>query len=125
MVTIASIWDPLGLICPVVTKCKILLQSLWLAKIDWDDKLPSEVHSQWSQIVVELVHISSISIPRAVMPYMSCKYQIIGFADASELAYGAYILYISDVNLTLIQCVLIYFVLNRRWHQSRRCQFLG
>ncbi|GFU31974.1 integrase catalytic domain-containing protein [Trichonephila clavipes] len=33
--TIARIFDPLGLIGPVITMAKILLQSLWQLKLDW------------------------------------------------------------------------------------------
>lgn len=42
--SIAKIFDPLGLILPVVMKAKILLQHLWNLKIDWDADLPIEVN---------------------------------------------------------------------------------
>ncbi|GFR07756.1 DUF1758 domain-containing protein [Trichonephila clavata] len=35
--TIARIFDPLGLIGLVITRAKILLQSLWQLKLDWND----------------------------------------------------------------------------------------
>jgi len=38
--TITKFYDPLGLITPTVTKSKTFLQSLWSAKVDWDDALP-------------------------------------------------------------------------------------
>ncbi|GFV92670.1 integrase catalytic domain-containing protein [Trichonephila clavipes] len=37
--TIARIYDPLGLLGPVVAKAKIFLQKLWMLKIDWTDFL--------------------------------------------------------------------------------------
>ncbi|GFX23422.1 integrase catalytic domain-containing protein [Trichonephila clavipes] len=40
--TIARIFDPFGLIAPVVTRAKMLLQSLWQLKLDWNDLLPSK-----------------------------------------------------------------------------------
>ncbi|GFY05440.1 integrase catalytic domain-containing protein [Trichonephila clavipes] len=40
--TIARIFDPLGLIEPVITRARILLQSLWQLKLDWND--PTELH---------------------------------------------------------------------------------
>ncbi|GFW55351.1 uncharacterized protein TNCV_117351 [Trichonephila clavipes] len=43
--TIARIFDPLGLIGPVITRAKILLQSLWQLKLDWNDPLPSNLVS--------------------------------------------------------------------------------
>ncbi|GFX44033.1 uncharacterized protein TNCV_4118291 [Trichonephila clavipes] len=39
---IARLFDPLGLLGPVVTRAKIFMQSLWSLKIDWIDELPSE-----------------------------------------------------------------------------------
>ncbi|GFS51330.1 uncharacterized protein TNCV_3533721 [Trichonephila clavipes] len=40
--TIARLFDPLGLLGPVVARAKIFMQSLWSLKIDWIDELPSE-----------------------------------------------------------------------------------
>lgn len=40
---IARIFDPLGFISPVTVRAKIILQELWLAKVEWDDLLPSEM----------------------------------------------------------------------------------
>jgi len=48
---VAAIFDPLGLISPVVVVCKIFLQQLWLHKLDWDDQLPSELLNHWKRIV--------------------------------------------------------------------------
>ncbi|GFV03937.1 integrase catalytic domain-containing protein [Trichonephila clavipes] len=41
--TIARIFDPLGLIGPVITRAKILLRSLRQLKLDWNDPLPSNL----------------------------------------------------------------------------------
>lgn len=40
---VAQIFDPLGLISPVVIRAKVLLQELWLYKLNWDDELPVQV----------------------------------------------------------------------------------
>nr|XP_033204611.1 uncharacterized protein LOC117165285 [Bombus vancouverensis nearcticus] len=64
---IAKIYDPLGLLAPVIVRAKMLLQRLWTLKIDWDESLPADVHTEWSCSGNEL-H---------------------GFCDASERAYGA------------------------------------
>lgn len=39
---IASLFDPLGLLAPVVMQAKIFMQQLWLMKIGWDEELPPE-----------------------------------------------------------------------------------
>ncbi|GFX99531.1 integrase catalytic domain-containing protein [Trichonephila clavipes] len=45
--TIARLFDPLGLLGPVVARAKIFMQSLWSLKIDWIDELPSERAKEW------------------------------------------------------------------------------
>lgn len=86
---IASIYDPLGLVSPVVVLPKILLQRLWLLKLGWDDKLPFELLVDWLSIFRQLPDISQISIPRCVLtnePHAAIELH--GFSDASSSAYG-------------------------------------
>ncbi|XP_055928193.1 uncharacterized protein LOC129959398 [Argiope bruennichi] len=40
--TIARLFDPLGLLGPVVTMTKIFLQQLWSLKLDWHEVLPEK-----------------------------------------------------------------------------------
>lgn len=40
LLEIARIYDPLGLVAPVIIRAKIFIQELWLLKIGWDDPLP-------------------------------------------------------------------------------------
>ncbi|GFU59025.1 DUF1758 domain-containing protein [Trichonephila clavipes] len=56
--TIARIFDPLGLIGPVITRAKILLQSLWQLKLDWNDPLPSNLVSYWKSFIDALESIT-------------------------------------------------------------------
>ncbi|GFT74766.1 integrase catalytic domain-containing protein [Trichonephila clavipes] len=39
---IARLYDPLGLIGPIVTKAKIFIQELWKIKLDWSEQLPPD-----------------------------------------------------------------------------------
>jgi len=45
--SIASIYDPLGLLSPVIIQCKILMKQLWQLKINWDDPLTTELKEHW------------------------------------------------------------------------------
>ncbi|GFV15340.1 DUF1758 domain-containing protein [Trichonephila clavipes] len=38
----ARLYDPLGLIGPIVTKAKIFIQELWKIKLDWSEQLPPD-----------------------------------------------------------------------------------
>jgi len=37
---VSGIFDPLGLLAPIVIQFKIIFQKLWLLNLDWDDPLP-------------------------------------------------------------------------------------
>ncbi|XP_071576232.1 uncharacterized protein [Temnothorax nylanderi] len=43
---IASIFDPLGLLAPVVLTAKIMIQNLWKLKVGWDESLPSDIYTE-------------------------------------------------------------------------------
>ncbi|KAL6723775.1 hypothetical protein Aduo_018745 [Ancylostoma duodenale] len=47
---VASIFDPLGIISPVIVKAKIFLQSLWKDNMQWDQLLPLHSQQQWKDI---------------------------------------------------------------------------
>ena len=48
---IARMFDPLGWISPATIVAKILLQSLWLQKLTWDEPLPNDVSEKWTRWV--------------------------------------------------------------------------
>ncbi|GFW03513.1 uncharacterized protein TNCV_3020251 [Trichonephila clavipes] len=47
----SRIFDPLGLISPVVTKAKLVMQELWRLKLDLNDSLPIHLKTQWKRFV--------------------------------------------------------------------------
>ncbi|GFX34692.1 uncharacterized protein TNCV_2514081 [Trichonephila clavipes] len=87
--TIAKIFDPVGLMAPVISKAKIFLQRLWRSKLEWNDLLPSEEYREWQQFLVSLENINNIEIPRRILVAFPEVIEIHGFADASERCYGA------------------------------------
>ncbi|GFV34267.1 integrase catalytic domain-containing protein [Trichonephila clavipes] len=44
---IARLYDPLGLIGPIVTKAKIFIQELWKIKLDWSVQLPPDAMEEF------------------------------------------------------------------------------
>jgi len=44
---VASIFDPLGLLAPVVLSVKIILQRIWREELGWDDALPEKILEDW------------------------------------------------------------------------------
>ncbi|GFX31469.1 integrase catalytic domain-containing protein [Trichonephila clavipes] len=87
--TIARIYDPLGLLGPVVAKAKIFLQKLWMLKIDWTDLLPDTINREWRQFVESLQVVNDININRCIVVEQPEVIELHGFFDASQSAYGA------------------------------------
>ncbi|GFW47264.1 uncharacterized protein TNCV_57171 [Trichonephila clavipes] len=87
--TIAKIFDPVGLMAPVVSKAKIFLQRLWRSKLEWNDLLPAEEYREWQQFLVSLENINNIEIPRRILVAFPEVIEIHEFADASERCYAA------------------------------------
>ncbi|XP_066600086.1 uncharacterized protein [Prorops nasuta] len=61
---IAQIFDPLGLINPIIVKAKLIMQNMWQAKLDWDETVPPSVYSAWQTFVDKLPFINDIKIGR-------------------------------------------------------------
>ncbi|XP_046145736.1 uncharacterized protein LOC123989070 [Osmia bicornis bicornis] len=84
-------FDPLGFVSPVIVRAKMLLQELWLHKINWDDPLPSQIVSRWFTIREDLNSLAKLSIPRWFNTWSNSTVEIHGFSDASQLAMAAVI----------------------------------
>jgi len=92
---INSVYDPIGLITPILIKGKIFLQQLWSLKIDWDEVLSDDICSRWTNFYSSLHQLVELSIPRKVLLADVVTIQIHGFCDASQLAFGACVYVIS------------------------------
>lgn len=89
---IARLFDPLGLICPVILKCNMLLQELWVSKIDWNDPLPPVIDRKWIKLRQISLLIEDHSIPRRLTVGDDENHvHLHGLCDASVNAYGGYI----------------------------------
>ncbi|GFX13463.1 uncharacterized protein TNCV_2192171 [Trichonephila clavipes] len=94
---IAKLYDPLGFLGPVIAKAKVFLQQLWQCKLDWDDVLPNSIANEWREFVTSLKCIEEMKINRFIMADNNVRIVLQGFADASEVTYGA---------VVYIQCFL-------------------
>lgn len=96
---IASIFDPLGLVGPIITTAKILMQNLWQIEVGWDDAIPDDFVMRWIQFRNQLLDLNNISIRRWVLPCVNrTTIELHGFCDASQSAYGACI-YLTTTNI--------------------------
>ncbi|GFV24712.1 integrase catalytic domain-containing protein [Trichonephila clavipes] len=94
---IARLYDPLGLIEPIVTKAKIFIQELWKIKLDWSEQLPPDAMEEWMNFYQKLAKVNNFKIPRCILLPATIRIEIHGFSDASERAYAA-VVYIKCFN---------------------------
>lgn len=85
---IMSVFDPHGFVSPVTVRGRILMQEMWRAGIDWDEKLNDELAAKWKTWLVELEEVKSVKIPRCFSSILfdAESVQLHTFVDASELA---------------------------------------
>ncbi|XP_044014010.1 uncharacterized protein LOC122856403 [Aphidius gifuensis] len=86
---VATIFDPLGFVSPVIIRAKILLQELWLNKLGWDDTLPTTISTAWETIRKEMKSLTRLFIPRWFNTKSDTVIDLHGFSDASQLAMAA------------------------------------
>ncbi|XP_055528110.1 uncharacterized protein LOC129720646 [Wyeomyia smithii] len=93
---VQKIFDPLGIISPIVLHGKLTMQDIWSVKLEWDQELPEQIKNQWKWFCKQVEEINKISIPRYVHS-KGCLVELHGFADAAKRAYGA-VIYVRTAN---------------------------
>ncbi|XP_055604362.1 uncharacterized protein LOC129752613 [Uranotaenia lowii] len=99
---IAKLFDPLGLLGPVVVTAKFFMQALWSLKEDdklwdWDRELPEDMQIYWKSFVAELPLLNQLRIDRFVMLPNTVDFELHFFSDASENGYGSCV-YVRSTN---------------------------
>ena len=101
---ITSIYDPLGIILPIVVLFKIYFQKLTTLKNNWDTDLNLEVSSEWLKLFNSL-QFSKFTMQRFYLPSNICltdrKFDVHGFSDASKNAYEA-VVYLACSNYSIL-----------------------
>jgi len=62
--SIAKLFDPLGLISPVIVGAKISMQEIWTLRIGWDDPLPPTMVTKWNLFLQSLQDLPLLTFPR-------------------------------------------------------------
>lgn len=58
---VGRIFDPLGLLQPVVVLAKILIQHVWSLGIGWDEEIPKNISNQWEKFRSELPLLAAVT----------------------------------------------------------------
>ena len=88
--SVASMYDPLGLVSPCVMIGKMLFQDATRLRLDWNQKLPDDLIEKWYRWTEGLDELRSLSFPRCITSnaFDQAKLELHTFCDASERAYG-------------------------------------
>jgi len=65
------------------------MQDVWRCGLHWDESVPQNIHTEWSEFVRQWVSIDRISFDRKVLVENYQDVQFHGFCDASNVGYDA------------------------------------
>ena len=91
LATVASVYDPLGFLAPLILRAKKILQEVCKRGVSWDEPLPEEVQPRWERWKLDLLRLKELQIPRCFEPKTMSHgktYELHNFADASTFGYG-------------------------------------
>lgn len=100
LATTHSIFDPLGLVSPIILEGKLFQRMITPPKssqqqpfngLDWDDDLPEEHLEQWNIWKQSLSSADGLSVPRCIHPFQPqdiIRKELHAFCDASLKAIG-------------------------------------
>ncbi|XP_022835494.1 uncharacterized protein LOC111362949 [Spodoptera litura] len=87
---ISRLFDPLGWLAPTIILAKIYIQKLWLAGLEWDQEVPSNLEKEWNTYQKNLTSVVQLRVPRWIHTGSNnVKTELHGFSDASKQAYAA------------------------------------
>ncbi|XP_058449039.1 uncharacterized protein LOC131429000 [Malaya genurostris] len=86
---VARIFDPLGIIGPVVTEAKLILREVCSQNAEWDDPVSEIIAKRWKIFREELPVLNELQIPRWILAEDVSIVELHGFCDSSNQAYGS------------------------------------
>ena len=89
--TVSSIYDPLGLIGPLLLPGRRILQQICCERKDWDEPVSDEIRCKWEKWRQDLQFVDKISFDHCYKPtdfgdLSSAQLRL--FSDASTVGYG-------------------------------------
>ena len=83
---VASVFDPIGLVTPVMTRFKLDLHSLVTCKFGWDEKVPDEYLDRWVRNLSDIQSLRDIAFRRTIIPAdaVDTNVELVVSADASQ-----------------------------------------
>ena len=89
---VSSMFDPLGLVSPVLIIGRLLFQEATRLKLMWDQEVPQNIEMAWLSWLKDLSDLDQVRIPRCIKPQdftdSNSVLELHHFSDASQKAYG-------------------------------------
>ena len=108
--TVSSIFDPLGLLGPVVLTGKLLFQEATANKLSWDEAVPLQLEQAWCNWMQSCYAMKRLKIQRCTKPreFDDAFIELHHFSDASSRAYGccSYIRCVNKYGMVHVQLVI-------------------
>jgi len=48
---ISKLFEPLGIVSPIIVRAKLIMQKTWRANVEWDDILPDRIQMAWNDYI--------------------------------------------------------------------------
>ena len=96
---LSSVFDPLGLLNPVLIKSKIFMQTLWRENVSWDQQLNPILANEAKTLMHELQFVDNIAFPRRAINREQALHV---FVDASSRAYGTVVYTVCQESTNLV-----------------------
>ena len=108
---VMSVYDPLGLLSPIVTTGKMLLRSVFERNLQWDTELPVDLQREFRKWLACFKKVGELRLPRCTMPseFGAIKRRELHiFCDSALPAFGciAYLRIIDQEGLVSIQLLI-------------------
>ncbi|KAJ8391388.1 hypothetical protein AAFF_G00090180 [Aldrovandia affinis] len=90
LAVVNSIYDPLGLLAPVILPAKLLLKDLCKEQSGWDEDISEKHAEDWKGWTEDVTYLSNFQVNRLKPADFgrTASAQLHHFSDASEYAYG-------------------------------------
>lgn len=86
----AKLFDPLGIVAPILVPMRVFFQELCAAKYDWDNTIPEKKYRIVQKWLTDLRNVSQITLNRYYFPGLKQDMKCVSlhaFGDASQKAY--------------------------------------
>ncbi|KAL3123959.1 hypothetical protein niasHT_003666 [Heterodera trifolii] len=106
---IAKVYDPLGLMSPVLLPAKLILQEVQNLNPKWDDELPANISKDWLKLMAQWLdrgEAITIEFPRHIQVIDSVEFHC--FCDASKYGMGIAVYQKAKTTIMKDECNLIY-----------------